>query len=387
MKKTKSQSELEYEVIEDFDPDSLEFNSLRLNSLDLKEMKERLDADLQLDLEDLEEDLEFDSGEKDSSLPVVSNKARSRVLPPDPVKRTKKIAWASLLLSAVAVVISLAAYSLILVVLKENEELDTLLPPVAPAVTPVEEGNFIQYQGSLLPVKEDVPTNDYDARGFFVDNQGFVRYEMDDARGIVGIDVSYHQQEIDWAEVAAAGVEFAMIRVGRRGYGEEGTLGLDTHYVENILGATANGIHVGVYFFSQATSLFEIDEEVTMLLNLIDNFNISYPVVFDWEYITTADWARTNEVTGEEVTTMAKYFCDKVALAGYTPSIYFNMDMGYLSYDLSQLKEYSFWLAELNTRPLFHYHFDMWQYTFTGKVPGIAGSVDMNLSFRDFAAE
>lgn len=385
MNKTKSELEQDIEVIED-----LGTRDLAELSLELKELGVDLDVDpRQESKKEKEEALSLmvpytamEPRELSPAQPV-----RSRVIPPDPVKRTKKVAWFSLLLSLVAVGISLIAYSLILAVLKENEELDTLLPPVAPAVTPQEEGNFIQYQSYQVPVLEDVPVNSYDARGFYTDNLGFVQYEMDGDRGIMGIDVSYHQQTIDWAEVAASGIEFAMIRVARRGYGEEGSLGLDTHYVENILGAMANGIHVGVYFFSQATNLWEVDEEIAMLLSLIENYDITYPVVFDWEYITTSDWARTDDVTGDEVTAMAKHFCQKIAYEGYIPAIYFNMDMGYLHYDLSELTDYSFWLAELNTRPRFYYDFDMWQYSFTGSVAGIQGDVDMNLSFRDYSLE
>lgn len=250
-----------------------------------------------------------------------------------------------------------------------------------------ERGEFISYQGYEIPVHEDVPKYNYDNRWFYPDENGYMHYEMDGGgRAIPGIDVSHHQLMIDWSQVADAGFEFAMIRVARRGYGEEGNLGPDDLYRQNIEGALANGLHVGVYFFSQATSLWEVVDEVKLLLELIEEYDISYPVVFDWEFITTEP-ARTDHVTGAEITEMALYFCEKVEAAGYTPAIYFNLDMAYRYLDLSTLKEYPFWLAQLTDKPHFYYHFDIWQYTFTGKVPGIDMDVDLNLSFRDFAAE
>lgn len=310
----------------------------------------------------------------------------ARAIPQDPQQKTKKVALIAMIFSFVAVVFAGSGLYLLYSIIQEKDSMENLPPPDISLSMP-EEGNFIEYQGQKIPVMETVPMNGYDARGFYYDENEYIRYELDGREAILGIDVSTYQQTIDWATVADAGIEFAMIRVGRRGYGAEGSLGMDTHYVENILGATQNGVEVGVYFFSQATNILELEEEVDLLLSLIQNYTITYPVVFDWEFITTADWARTDDSTGEEITAMAKRFCERIEASGYTPMIYFNVDMAYRYLDLSQLTDYPFWLAELNPFPRFYYHFDMWQYTFTGAVPGIEGHVDMNLSFRDFAAE
>ncbi|MFI3252842.1 MAG: glycoside hydrolase family 25 protein [Eubacteriales bacterium] len=330
-----------------------------------------------------EAQLDYDESELHPPIPV-RKRRKSRLQQ----NASKSAAWVALILSVLALVFSVATFSVLSTILQEKDELDNIAPPIENSIVmPEEEGHYISYQGERILVHDDVPVNQYDARGFYSDAQGFIRYEVDGQQGIVGIDVSYHQQEIDWAQVAEAGVEFAMIRVGRRGYGEEGNLGLDEYYVQNILGATQNGIHVGVYFFSQAISFWELDEEIAMFLNLIENYPITYPVVFDWEYIDNVSWARTDHIDGETLTEMAKHFCTQVEQEGYTPMVYFNMDMGYLSYDLSEISDYSFWVAELNSRPNFYYDFDIWQYSFTGSVPGIVGNVDLNLSFRDFASE
>ncbi len=310
----------------------------------------------------------------------------ARALPPDPQSKTRKVAWLAVILSIFSIVISAVGCYLIYAIIQEKKAIDNPSTPDINYIMP-DEGDYIDYQGFKIPVKEDVPLNSYDARGFFYDDNGYMRYELNGQEAILGIDVSYHQKLINWEEVAEAGIEFAMIRVGRRGYGEEGTLGMDELYVENITGALRNGIKVGVYFFSQATNLWEVDEEVVMLLSLIEPYDITYPVVFDWEFVPGVEYARTNFVTGQEITTMTKYFCEQVENAGYQPMVYLNLDFGYLYLDLSELKQYPIWLAELNLRPRFYYHFDMWQYSFTGVVPGIEGDVDMNLSFRDFDAE
>lgn len=289
-----------------------------------------------------------------------------------------------LVFGGIATVIALVGGYLIHSVLDEvRQEEEVPVPEISIAA---DEGNYIDYLGMKYPVFADVPVNEYDGRGFFSDENGYIRYEVDGLSGIPGLDVSYHQQSIDWTQVAEAGFEFAMIRAGRRGYGEEGSLAVDTEFDANMRGATENGMDVGVYFFSQATNMEEVTIETEMVLDLISDYDVTYPVVFDWEFISE-DNARTDNVSGEEITEMAIYFCEQVKEAGYIPSIYFNTDMAYRFLDLSALKEYPFWLAELTANPRFYYHFDMWQYTFTGSVPGIFGDVDLNLSFRDFAKE
>ncbi len=334
-------------------------------------------------METEEEMLEEESFEEE--MPIIPEKRGSRVIRSEQ-KRGSKMAILAVILSAVTLLVVGVGVVFLYAILQEQDIIDNLGPPDITLTMP-ESGHYIEYQGVNIPVMETVPVNGYDARGFYYDINDYIHYEVDGREARIGIDVSYHQNDIDWAQVAETGIEFAMVRVGRRGYAEEGTLGMDTHYVQNLVGATQNGIDVGVYFFSQATNMVELEEEVDLLLGLIQNFDISYPVVFDWEFVTTADWARTNNTTGEEITAMAKRFCERVALAGYQPMVYFNVEMGYMYLDLSELTDYSFWLAELNSFPRFYYHFDMWQYTFTGTVAGIEGPVDMNISFRDFAAE
>ncbi len=199
-----------------------------------------------------------------------------------------------------------------------------------------------------------------------------------------GIDVSYYQKEIDWAAVAADGVDFAMLRLGYRGYGS-GALTLDTRFLENVRGAAAAGIDVGVYFFSQAITAGEAAEEAAFVLSYLEGHSITYPVCFDWEPIFN-DSARTDGLSRRTLTECAVTFCRAIEAAGYTPSVYFTSWLGYTQYDLSALKDYQFWFAKYSERPDFYYDFAMWQYTSSGHVAGIDGRVDMNYSVRDYAA-
>ena len=124
-----------------------------------------------------------------------------------------------------------------------------------------------------------------------------------------GIDVSSHQGEIDWQAVADSGIRFAIIRAAFRGYGQEGRLVEDSRFTENISGALAAGLDVGVYCFSQAVTVEEAQEELALTLDLIAPYEITYPVVYDWERMPADRDARTHEVTGETLTTMAAAFC------------------------------------------------------------------------------
>ena len=118
------------------------------------------------------------------------------------------------------------------------------------------------------------------------------------------------------------------------------------------------------------------------MLEQLEGYEVTYPVVFDWEYITSGEGARTEGMDGETLTQCALAFCKEIRQGGYEPMVYFNQDMGYLTYDLREFTDLALWLAEYDERPDFYYHFDLWQYTHTGTVAGIEGNVDLNLDLR-----
>ena len=203
----------------------------------------------------------------------------------------------------------------------------------------------------------------------------------------MGIDVSSHQGEIDWEAVADSGVEFAIIRAGYRGY-SEGELFVDPFFFENIEGALENGLDVGVYFFSQALNTEEALEEAEFLLEAVEGYELALPVVFDWERISY-DGGRTAEVSGVTVTDCAIAFCEAVEAEGYAAMCYGSPNTVNSDLYIDRLLDYPFWLAHY-TEDLavtdYPYHYDIWQYTSDGSVPGIETRVDLNVAIGDIFA-
>ena len=201
------------------------------------------------------------------------------------------------------------------------------------------------------------------------------------ANCVSGIDVSAYQGEIDWETVKKSGVEFAIVRLGYRGY-ESGKLVEDKFARANLEGAAAAGIKLGAYFFSQALTVEEAQEEAQFVLDMLKDYEITMPVVFDWEHINN-ETARTNGMDPYVATDCAKAFLEIIDEAGYWPMMYFNTFQARKLFYLDQLMEYDFWLALYSDRLTFPYKVDMWQYTSTGTIPGIFGDVDVNVLFMN----
>ena len=214
--------------------------------------------------------------------------------------------------------------------------------------------------------------------GFSADSRGRMQYSG--GKYLTGIDVSEHQYDIDWEKVAADGIDFAMIRVGYRG-STAGQIYTDEYFEKNIAGATAAGLKVGVYFYSQAINAEEAAEEAAFVLNAIRPYKVTFPVVFDWESVRGRD-ARPYTVSRAVLWARAKTFCSAVEDAGYDAMIYFTQYLGYRKYILRQLSDYEFWYAEYEAKPRIVFNFDMWQYSSTGSVNGSDGDVDLNIYFR-----
>ena len=169
------------------------------------------------------------------------------------------------------------------------------------------------------------------------------------------------------------GIEFAMLRVGSRGY-SQGAIRADANFETNLAGAQENGLQVGCYFFSQAVTAAEAEEEADFVLSVLNGRSMDLPVVFDWEQIVEED-ARTDGMDKAAVTACAAAFCEKIRAAGYRPCFYCNGVVGYLQYDVAQLTDYDAWYAEYDADwPSFAYAFDLWQYSKTGEVAGINGN-------------
>ena len=195
-----------------------------------------------------------------------------------------------------------------------------------------------EYETVINPA---VPGHDYDNDRFTRENY-FVSYDDGYYTSRVGIDVSKHQGRINWSRVKEQGIDFAFIRIGYRGYGEEGSINLDQRFYENIEGAQAAGIDTGVYFFSQAVNEEEALEEAAFVIDSLKGYELQLPVVYDPESILD-DVARTDDVSGEQFTKNAVAFCGSIRENGYDPMIYSNMLWEAFELDLTQLTEIPIW--------------------------------------------
>ncbi|MBU5430459.1 N-acetylmuramoyl-L-alanine amidase [Kineothrix sp. MSJ-39] len=227
-----------------------------------------------------------------------------------------------------------------------------------------------------VPLLADVPQNPYTLSAFSGEDLT-KRYEAQGYQTMLGIDVSKFQGNIDWEQVKNAGISYVMLRIGLRGYGS-GKLLLDERFYENLKGAKAQGLKTGVYFFSAAISEEEAIEEAAFVLQAIEGQEMEMPIVFDTEPILY-DTARTDDLTGKDLTKITAVFCDAVQAAGYQPMVYANAKRLTTVLYLEELTAYPLWLADYRMQPDFPYAFTMWQFTESGNVPGIEGAVDIDL--------
>lgn len=227
------------------------------------------------------------------------------------------------------------------------------------------------------------PRNDYDTEYFYMENGNEMYYHSDDGTRLttIAIDVSEFQGDIDWQQVKEeGGVDVAIIRVGFRGYGT-GSVNIDESFYDNVQGAKAAGLTCGVYFYSQAINYDEGVEEANFVLSNIEGLGIDGPVVIDTEDAFVED-ARTNHISIDDRTDSVVAFCETVKAAGYEPMIYANRNWFATSLDMTRLCNYKLWLAQYANMPSFPYEYIGWQYTDTGYVYGVEGTVDMNVWFE-----
>ncbi len=231
-------------------------------------------------------------------------------------------------------------------------------------------------------VDSTIPGNPYLKENFVTEESGFRYYkENDKVKTTLCIDISSHQGAVDWPKVAASGVQAVIIRAGYRGYGS-GKMVMDEQAEGNINGATSNGLKTGVYFFSQAITEEEIDEEVRALLEMVEPYHITGPIAIDVEKLD-AGTARTNSLSADDRTALVIHFCEKVKEAGYTPMIYGNAYSLFHMLNYRQICTYPIWYAYYSDSLYYHYDLAMWQYSSNGKVPGVTGNVDLNVMFEE----
>ncbi len=278
-------------------------------------------------------------------------------------------------LIAAALVLVAALVALILMsmpsLMGEADQEPTQLPTEAPTEPPTEPA-------PTLPPPEENPFDqlDFQYEGRYL--------KLRDGVSVTGIDVSHWQKLVDWEQVKESGVDFAMIRLGYRGY-EQGGLNLDSYATANLDGAIAAGLDVGVYFFSQAITPEEAEEEAYFVLEHLEPYkdSITMPVVFDWEHVSNANARTANMRDPDMLTDCTLAFLQTIEAAGYRTMVYFNRTQSWKYLNLEELNDYEFWLAAYTQRMDFPYKIQMWQYTNTGKVPGVVGDCDINIYFPE----
>ncbi len=203
-----------------------------------------------------------------------------------------------------------------------------------------------------------------------------LQVSMDDSE--VGIDVSKWNGEIDWDKVREAGVEFVIIRAGYRG-SVTGSLVVDPCFEKNIEGATRAGLDTGVYFFTQAVNEVEAVEEASMVIELLKEYDVQYPVFIDTE--GAGGNGRADGLDPATRTAVCRAFCNTMESEGYRAGVYASRNWYYNQLNVDGLQNFYIWLAEYRSEPLYQGRYHMWQYTSKGQVDGIEGNVDMNVSY------
>ncbi len=195
-----------------------------------------------------------------------------------------------------------------------------------------------------------------------------------------GVDVSTFQGDIDWKKVKNAGIEFAIIRLGFRGY-ESGKIVLDSKFEDNIQGSLEAGLDTGVYFFTEALDEEEAIEEAEFVIENLKDYKINMPVVIDVEESANTEKTRTRDLTADQRTKNVIAFCEKIKEAGYDVMIYGNLKSFMIMMNIEELEEYDKWFAYYRYPFHFPYKIKMWQYTAYEKIDGIDGKADVNLMF------
>lgn len=230
---------------------------------------------------------------------------------------------------------------------------------------------------NFVPIDEKIPKNNYSVDYLKISENGVYSYERDGKNlSRMGIDVSEFQGDIDWEKVKASGVDFVFIRALYRGY-RNGQLVVDKKFDENIKGAIDAGLDVGVYVFSQAITETEAMDEAREVVDLVKDYKLNLPIVYDVERVSYAD-ARANSLSQSERTAIVKMFLDEISALGYSPMLYHNMEMGAVLLDYSKLIKYDKWLANYSNEFYWPYEYRCWQYG-TAEIDGIKGKVDVDM--------
>jgi GH25 family lysozyme M1 (1,4-beta-N-acetylmuramidase) len=210
------------------------------------------------------------------------------------------------------------------------------------------------------------------------DNSEITGLQNLNGNGVLGVDVSKYNGDIDWNKVRDAGISFAVIRAGYRG-ATSGSLVVDPKFEQNMQGALDAGLDVGVYFFTQAVNEVEAVEEASAVLELCKDYRLKYPVFIDSE--GAGGNGRADALDTQERTKVCEAFCKTIENAGQTAGVYASKNWYQGRLDAQTLESHTIWLAEYRGVPKYEGYYQLWQYTSKGQVDGITGNVDLNVSY------
>lgn len=251
---------------------------------------------------------------------------------------------------------------------------------VASIIKNMNDSEKLVYSGPQEEVEESsYPLSELHYSYYYQDEYNFKSYDDGTITSRRGIDVSEHQGEIDWSLVKESGVEFAFIRAGYRTY-DQGNLKEDAYFRYNIDNAIANGIDVGVYFFSQAITVDESIEEAKYVTELVEGYDLALPIAHDMEEVTGSD-DRINNLTTDERTEIADAFCEVVENYGYDSIIYANPSWILSHLNIFKLSNRKIWLAHYAESTPYPFRYEFWQYSDSGIVDGINEPVDLNIMY------
>lgn len=266
---------------------------------------------------------------------------------------------------------------------KTNQELapEEAIPEVIETPPPSPFGWKTNDDGKRIYLREDGTL----LRGLkYIDNQIYYFLENGVCAENVGVDVSFYNGSVNWKALKKIGIDFVILRIGGRGWGQGGTLYDDWCFFSSLNSAKAAGLKVGAYFYSAATNLAEAAQEASLAVNRLHGTALELPVFFDSEYSGNYPNGRSDPLSMAERTEIAKVFCRIVEKAGYKAGIYSSESFLNDELNFDALADYQIWMANYTENDLIPtpgHRFDIWQFTDRGRLPGINGSCDINVIF------
>lgn len=253
---------------------------------------------------------------------------------------------------------------------------------------PSEDGNHIKVTYSdgkeeWIEVNQNLTANDYDFTKLMYEKPVMNYYVNGKKASYFGMDISKSQGVVDFNKFRKAGGDFVMLKLGGRGY-SSGQVVIDEMFTEYAKSAVDADLHVGVYFFSQATTKAEAEEEAKFVIENLKGYKIKYPVAFRMETVG-GDMTRVDDLSVKERTEVAQAFLEKVKAAGYIPMLYGDKEWLLTKYNLEELQKYEIWYVESEDIPDYPYKLGMWQYKTDGAIDGVAGDIKLDISFKNYA--